>query len=98
MAGQKIANAPLGSFSVKTIYDNLSNAIQEVSTASVLTVRVDEQTTYNYYGWALPAVQDATAGWRIARWTNANPNALLWADGNTSFDNSWTLRDSLIYL
>lgn len=95
--GQKIANAPLGSFQVKTIYDSLGNAIQEASIASVLTIRVDEGTTYNYYGWAQPGDLEASLVWRIARWTIANPNALLWADGDTLFNNSWSNRASLTY-
>ena len=96
--GQKIANAPLGSFQVKTIFDDMGNAIQEASIASILTIRVDEGTTYNYYGWAQPGTSNSDPEWRIARWTVANPNALMWADGDTYFDNIWNNRLALIYI
>lgn len=97
MAGQTIANAPLGSFRVKTIYDNLSEAIQEVSTNSLLATRIDEGNTYMYLGYAQPGTGEAEPKWRISRFTLANVSGMQWADGNTYFDNVWNDRASLIY-
>lgn len=95
--GQKIANAPLGSFSVKTIFDDGGQAIQEASIGALLSIRVDTGVTYAYYGWALPGTATSAASWRIARWTIANVQELLWADGDTDFDNIWDNRASLSY-
>lgn len=97
MAGQKIANAPLGSFLVKTIYTDIGEAVQEISTAPVLSIRVDDTGTYQYFGWASVGADESEGQWRVARWTVANVNKLLWADGNTLFDNSWTNRATLNY-
>lgn len=95
--GQKIANAPLGSFSVKTIFDGSSQAIQEISTANLLSTRIDEGATYMYLGYALPGADESDPVWRIARYTLANVSGMMWCDGDTEFDNIWSDRSSLVY-
>lgn len=69
-----------------------------VSSGGLLTYRIDEGATYSYYGFALPGTDNADNNWRIMRETVANPKEFLWADGDTSFDNNWELRASLVYL
>lgn len=95
--GQKIANAPLGSFQVRTIYDALGNAIQEVSTTSLLSTRIDEGATYMYLGYAAPGSLESAGVWRVSRFTLANVSGMQWADGDINFDNVWNDRTSLIY-
>jgi len=95
--GQQIANAPLGSFQVKTIYDDLGNAIQEISTTSLLSSRIDEGATYMYLGYAQPGTAESAAEWRISRFTLANVSGMQWADGDTLFNNVWSDRVSLVY-
>ena len=98
--GQKIANAPLGSFTVKSIFSGDSGsveAIQEVATGSLLTLRTDEGATYMYIGEALPGSDPADDVWRLKRLTLAN-NFILWADGDTNFDNIWDNRAILTYI
>lgn len=97
MSGQKVANNPLGSYTVKVIRTDSGEEVQEASIGAVLSIRVDAGVTYEYYGWALPGIAESAAEWRIARWTVANVSGLLWADGNTDFDNVWADRASLTY-
>lgn len=95
--GQKIANAPLGSFSVKTTYTDTGEAVQEISTTALLSTRIDEGATYMYLGYAQPGTSEAASEWRISRFTLDNVSGMQWADGDTSFDNVWNDRASLIY-
>jgi hypothetical protein len=60
-------------------------------------VRVDDATTYQYFGFAAAGSSESDAVWKISRWTVANPQAMMWADGNTAYDNIWTDRASLTY-
>jgi hypothetical protein len=61
-----------------------------------LAVRIDELTTYTYVGYANPGTSEASAAWRVKRITNATGN-ILWADGNSNFDNAWSNRVALTY-
>ena len=94
---QKVANGVLGSYPVKVIRTDEGNDIQEASIGAILSIRVDAGATYEYYGFALPGTAESAATWRISRWTVANVSGLMWADGNTDFDNVWADRASLIY-
>jgi hypothetical protein len=62
-----------------------------------LAVRIDELTTYTYVGYANPGTSEASAAWRVKRITNATGN-ILWADGNSNFDNVWANRVALTYV
>jgi hypothetical protein len=62
-----------------------------------LTVRIDEVTTYTYLGYAIPGTSEASAAWRVKRITNATGN-ILWADGNSNFDNIWANRVASTYV
>lgn len=98
MSGQKVSNNPLGSYTVKVIRTDTGEEIQEASIASLLSIRVDEAgPNFYYYAWALPGTSESVAEWRISRWTVASPQKLLWADGDTDFDNVWADRASLSY-
>jgi hypothetical protein len=61
------------------------------------SVRIDETTDYQYFGYAAIGSADSGAVWKISRLTIANPQSLLWADGNASYDNVWANRLSLSY-
>ncbi len=66
-----------------------------ISSASY-ALRYDEGATYTYIGNAVPGSADAAAVWQIKRLTNAD-NTIIWADGNSNFDNIWTNRAGLSY-
>jgi len=65
--------------------------------ALALSVRLDEGATYTYIGNAAPGSSTASAVWQIKRMTNAD-TTILFADGDSNFDNSWDDKASLIYL
>ena len=96
--GQEVTNTPLPNYDVKVITDANSSEIQEISIASLLSIRVDDTGTYIYLGYALPGANEAAASWRISRYTKANVSALMWADGDTDFNNIWDDRATLSYL
>lgn len=60
------------------------------------SIRIDEGATYTYFGFATPGSVEGSAVWRIKRLTNAS-DTIIFADGNSSFDNIWTNRASLSY-
>lgn len=68
------------------------------SASAALTLRYDETTsaTYTYIGDATPGTATSAATWRIKRMTNAD-TTIIWADGNSNFDNVWDNRASLTY-
>lgn len=70
-------------------------AEQVVAEAS-LALRYDEGATYTYIGNANPGTATSAASWRIKRLTNAD-NTILYADGNSNFDNIYDNRAALAY-
>ena len=61
------------------------------------SIRIDSTGTYQYFGNAAIGSADGSAVWKISRLTEANPQSLLWADGNALYDNVWSDRASLSY-
>lgn len=60
------------------------------------TLRYDEGATYTYIGEATAGAAEGSAVWRIKRMTNASLT-ILYADGDTAFDNVWASRAGLSY-
>lgn len=75
--------------------ENLIAGTMPVS-STAYTLRYDEGATYTYVGEAAAGSDEADAVWRIKRLTNAD-NTILWADGDTDFDNIWTGHDGLSF-
>ena len=92
--GQTVSNVPLTDFKVKVITDSNSDQIQEVSAGALMSVRIDDDGTTMYVGYALPGSSDASAVWRILKSVSTS---VKWADGNTNFDNIWNNHTSLTY-
>lgn len=61
------------------------------------TVRTSSTGTYTYTGLAYPGTATSAASWLIMRETDAD-GTLLYADGNTNYDNVWTSVSALNYL
>ena len=61
-----------------------------------LTLRLFEDTDYTYIGEALPGTTTSAALWRIRRLTIVD-NTILYADGNSKFDNIWDNYLTLSY-
>jgi hypothetical protein len=71
--------------------------IGTVSTSSgEYSIRIDEGATYTYFGFANPGSAEGDAVWKIKRLTNAS-DTIVFADGNSSFDNVWANRVALTY-
>lgn len=62
------------------------------------SVRVDDTGTYVYVGYAIPGSAESAASWKIFRVTTANPVAIMYADGDSFYNNIWDNRASLTYL
>lgn len=63
------------------------------SVVSYITL-MDDTGTYLYVGEAIPNTSAASASWRIKR---VSDTSVLYADGNTNFDNIWNNRSSYTY-
>ena len=60
------------------------------------TSRKNEEVTYTYAGFALPGSRTDIAVWKIKRLDNTSGD-VLFADGNSNFDNIWSNHVSLSY-
>lgn len=63
---------------------------------SQYTLRVDDGDTYMYIGQATPGTATSAASWRIKRLTQADLT-IVWADGDSSFNNVWDDHATLSY-
>ena len=59
----------------------------------------DSSGRLEYYGEAVAGSLTSTSVWRISNRTYSGNklSGLLWADGNTKFDNEWDERGNLSY-
>ena len=65
---------------------------------SVYTTRIDEASgTVTYIGTANPGTATSAASWQIKKIDSTNPTSILFADGDSSFNNVWNDRASLSY-
>lgn len=89
-----VYNGPLGTYSAKS----RTSGTDQVQTIEFddLAVQIDEGATYTYIGYAEPGTLTDAATWKIKRMTNAS-GVVVWADGNSRFDNVWDDRASLVY-
>ena len=70
----------------------------EQASDRLLTLLLDEASaTVSYIGEAAPASSTSAAVWRIRKLDTTSGVNLLYADGNTRFDNVWDNRASLTY-
>ena len=67
--------------------------------AGKLTTRIDEAGGgVTYIGEAQVGTAEASPAWRIQKIIDTSGDVqILWADGNTAFDNAWTDRAGLSY-
>lgn len=89
-----------GTYSLKpptTIENKLQSIIDNTdSLESSYALRYDEGATYTYIGEAVPGTATSAASWRIKRLTNAD-NTIVWAGGDSNFNNVWDDRASEAY-
>jgi hypothetical protein len=92
------------------VLDPVSQKYLDVTTTNPLVTEAQErqlilEADYDinnhpiYVGDALPGTTTSDANWRIKQitWVGNNATSILWADGNTKFDNVWDNRTLLTY-
>lgn len=69
------------------------------TSAAPMAVRLDQVDANTLYvGEALPGTAGSAAAWRIKKiLTAGTETSILYADGNTAFDNVWNNRVGLSY-
>ena len=64
----------------------------------LITMMDEASSTVTYVGSAEPGVYTSMADWRIKKiLVSGTVTSILYADGNTSFDNVWDDRAGLVY-
>lgn len=99
-------NVPQGTHSHVRTVDGGAVAGELADGSAVLssetTLRVDEDSgdaTFTYIGRALITSAESASVWQIKRLRCQTPTnvEILWADGDTSFDNDYSNREALSY-
>ena len=92
------------SFATKILDSNgqpisTANPLIVLTTSNIYTLRLDEADSSTVYvGEAITGSATSGAVWRIKRiLTSGTVLSILFADGNTNFDNVWDNRGSLSY-
>lgn len=68
------------------------------SAASYITVVDEVDSNTSYVGEAMPGTATTSPSWRIFKLTTSGSvTSKIYADGDTNFDNIWSLRASLSY-
>lgn len=80
------------------ILDNQTNGTQ-IAAVPIYTIKVDEvSSTVTYIGKAVAGSSGASAIWQVSKMlVTGSVTEILFADGNTNFDNIWNNRASLSY-
>ena len=80
-------------------YSDDDSARRMIKEDRELITRVDSvSAALTYVGKALPGTATSVSLWRITEITVVGDETIiLWADGNTDFDNEWDERASLSY-
>jgi hypothetical protein len=74
------------------------NPIPTTSAGNSLTLRLAESGVYTYIGEAVIGGSESDNAWRIKRIDETSGMSILWADGNSNFDNVWSNYLTLTYL
>lgn len=67
------------------------------TTNTSYTVRIVDSGGYTYIGKAVAGSSQASAVWQVQRIDESSGTVVLWADGDTSFNNVWNNYASLTY-
>lgn len=79
----------------------IESSLDEIESGSLLAARMvvkSDNPEIFYVGYAQPGSSEASAVWRIKRLDMSTIEIdVRWADGNTLYDNVWSLREDLSY-
>ena len=111
IAGLTLSNPPENKIKVRNIffdpetslinieYFDATTKTLTIEGESVVTLRLDKvSTTTTYIGEAIPGSSESDSVWRIKRMVEDGDDLqILFADGDSNFDNIWDNRVSLSY-
>lgn len=66
------------------------------TTARNLLLRMEEGTTYTYFGKAVPGTSESEEKWQIKRLTNST-SAIDYAGSDPAFSHAWSERSTYTY-
>jgi len=82
---------------VDNVEEELANIKTELQTSNQeYAIRQDEDATHRWTGLATPGSATSAAVWQISRETIAD-GTVLWADGDSNFNNIWNDHLTLTY-
>ena len=78
---------------------NSRKALNTYQIDTTESVYIDEASaTTTYFGYAVAGASVASAVWKIKRLSiSGTVTSILFADGNSNYDNVWNNRSSLVY-
>lgn len=94
---------PANQFEVQAIqnytYDSVSRAVKITDTPFIEAFAYNESGMIEYSGKASPGSSKGATLWQIKKYVYSGTNVvdILFADGNTNFDNEWDERENLEY-
>lgn len=94
--GNVVGTENTSSAQINPATEETAQAILAASGGASYSTRYDEGATYTYIGSAVAGSSEASAVWQIKRMTNSN-YTIVFADGDTLFNNIWANRASLSY-
>lgn len=98
MSEQKVANNPLGSYSVYVDRTSTGAEIQNVRLVPTITYIDVASGTVTYFGFAAPSTATSAAGWRILKQTvSGSITSILYAGGSLEYSFVWDNRASYSY-
>lgn len=98
MSQQKVANNPLGSYSVLVDTTPAGSQIQSVRLVPTITMIDDASSTVSYYGFASPGTATSDEFWRIIKKEiSGTVTSFLYAEGDLSYSYIWDDRASYTY-
>ncbi len=97
--GLKISDQATPGAGGQALQDNFTYIGDELQRAAPKQVRIDKEGDLTYIGKAEPGTLTSDPLWQISRIDeSALPDVtILWADGNSNYDNVWTGRLGLSY-
>lgn len=81
---------------IRNIRVNDDGSLTVETSSTPYTIRMDDGATYLYIGKAAIGSSTASAVWQVQRITQAD-TTIIWADGNSNFDNIWDNFASLSF-
>jgi hypothetical protein len=87
-----------GILATESKQDSIIDILKEIEdTTSFYTVRIVESGGYTYIGKAVAGSLQSATKWQVSRIDESSGMIMLFADGDTNFDNVWNNYATLTY-